>query len=146
MVKGSFLIHETETETAAHRFYDAFRPGNSGALTAVVSPEWVDHTLPPGRSPGVAGMQQALQQLHHLLPDLQTTIVKMLVKDDLASVHILFEGTHEGVFLGAQPTHRRIRFIAFDLHRVSEGKIVESWHLEDNLSLLMQIGVLPSLG
>jgi predicted ester cyclase len=140
------LTDRTETEAAARRFYAAFKPGNVSALHDAVAPDWVDNTLPPGRAPGVAGMEQALQQLHGLLPDLETRIVKMLTQDDLISLHILFEGTQEGAFLGKPPTHRRLRFIAFDLHRVAAGRIVESWHLEDNLSLLIQAGVLPPLG
>jgi predicted ester cyclase len=140
------LTDETETKAAARCFYAAFKPGNVAALRSAVAPDWVDNTLPAGRAPGVAGMEQALLQLHGVLPDLETRIVKMLVQDDLISLHILFEGTHEGEFLGKPPTHRRLRFIAFDLHRIANGRIIESWHLEDNLSLLIQTGVLPPLG
>jgi predicted ester cyclase len=91
-------------------------------------------------------MQQALQQLHGLLPDLETEIVQMISSGDLVSVHLVFSGTHEGAFLGKPASHRRIRFIAFDMHRVADNRITESWHLEDNLGLLVQIGVIPPLG
>lgn len=129
-------------EAVVQRFYEAFRPGHADSLGEVLLPGWVDNTLPPGRLPGLAGMQQALHQLHGLLPDLQTEIVKMISSGDLVSVHLIFRGTHEGTFLGAAPSHREIRFIAFDLHRVEGDRIAESWHLEDNLGLLIQIGVI----
>jgi hypothetical protein len=32
------------------------------------------------------------------------------------------------------------------IHNIEDGSIVESWHLEDNLSLLIQIGAIPPLG
>lgn len=91
-------------------------------------------------------MQAALKRLHVLLPDLTVTIVKIIVSADTAAVHILFTGTHEGELFGKPATHRPIRFIAFDMHRVAENMIAESWHLEDNLELLTQIGLIPPLG
>lgn len=128
------------------RFYKAFQPGNTDILHDALAPDWTDHTLPPGRPPGVAGMQQALHQLHGLLPDLKTEVIRIISEGDLVSVHLVFTGTHEGAFMGAAPTGKTIRFIAFDLHHVKGDRIAESWHLEDNLGLLVQIGVIPPLG
>src|SRR5882762_605589 len=34
-----------------------------------------------------------------------------------------------------------VRFFAIDILRIRNGKIVEDWHLEDNLTLLQQLGV-----
>ena len=82
-------------------------------------------------------MQQALHPLHGLLPDLENKIIQTISSADIVSVHLVFSGTQEGAFLGAPPSHRAIRFIAFDMHRVAGDHIVESWHLEDNLSLLL---------
>ncbi|MGF6759382.1 putative SnoaL-like aldol condensation-catalyzing enzyme [Paraburkholderia sp. GAS42] len=33
-------------------------------------------------------------------------------------------------------------FQAFDLYRVKDGRIVENWHLEGNLTLQKQLGVI----
>ena len=90
-------------------------------------------------------MQAALAQLHHLLPDLDLTVIKMMVSGDMAAIHLVFTGTHMGDLLEMPATHRPIRFIAFDMHRVSGDLIVESWHLEDNFALLTQIGMIPNL-
>jgi predicted ester cyclase len=35
-----------------------------------------------------------------------------------------------------------VEFQALDLHRVKNGRIVENWHLEDNLTLLKQLGAI----
>jgi predicted ester cyclase len=133
----------TAAEAVVERFYQAFRPGCVDSLPDALRADWVDNTLPPGRAPGIEGMRQALHQLHGLLPDLQTEKIRMISSGDMVAVHLVFSGTHLGAFLGAPPSHRTIRFIAFDMHRVAGDRIAESWHLEDNLSLLMQIGVIP---
>lgn len=134
------------TADTIHRFYAAFAPGHAADLAQSVSPNWVDHTLPPGRNPGLPGMIEALDNLHRLMPDLKTEIVKLLIDGDHASVHVRFSGTHGGEFLGIPPSHRPLMFLAFDIHHIVDGRIVESWHLEDNLSLLVQLGAIPPLG
>jgi predicted ester cyclase len=53
----------------------------------------------------------------------------------------LFTGTHKGEFMGHAPTGKPVTFFAIDILRIRGGKIVEDWHLEDNLTLLEQLGV-----
>jgi predicted ester cyclase len=35
---------------------------------------------------------------------------------------------------------REISFRAVDIYRVQDGQISDNWHLEDNLSLMQQLG------
>jgi predicted ester cyclase len=43
----------------------------------------------------------------------------------------------------SRPLHgQTVDFQAFDLYRVADGRIVENWHLEDNLTLLKQLGAI----
>ena len=37
-------------------------------------------------------------------------------------------------------TGQPIQFMAIDIHRLQDGQIVETWHIEDFLSVLFQIG------
>lgn len=127
-------------------FYEAFDTGDVQSLDHCISPLWVDNTLPPGRHPGREGMKQAILALRGAVPDLHCSVETVLSSGDMASVRIVFSGTHTGAFLGAPPTGNPIRFLAFDMHHIADGKIVESWHLEDNLSVLQQMGILPALG
>jgi predicted ester cyclase len=41
----------------------------------------------------------------------------------------------------AQGKGEVIDFIATDIHRIVNGRIAENWHLEDNLTLLQQLGL-----
>jgi predicted ester cyclase len=56
-----------------------------------------------------------------------------------------FRGHFSGSFGGRQGDGRAIDFIATDIYRIdAEGRIAENWHLEDNLTLLQQLGVVAS--
>ena len=54
--------------------------------------------------------------------------------------HLHFTGHFTGSFVGKAGEGQRVDFIATDIYRVSDGRIAEDWHLEDNLTFLQQIG------
>jgi len=35
-----------------------------------------------------------------------------------------------------------IDFIATDIYRIADGRIAENWHIEDNLTLFQQLGLI----
>ena len=75
------------------------------------------------------------------LPDLTATEQGMVAEGDTVAVHYVVEATHQGDVLGIPATGRRIRWDAFDVYRVSNGKIVEEWAGDDLLAVLVGMGV-----
>lgn len=65
----------------------------------------------------------------------------MIVAGDRVVTHLRFSGHFTGTLMGRQGQGQAIEFIATDIYRVKNGRIVENWHLEDNLSLLQQAGL-----
>ena len=53
-------------------------------------------------------------------------------------------GTHTGELMGIAPTKKRVKVAGIWVHRISAGRIVESWNIWDTLGLLQQLGVVPS--
>lgn len=54
--------------------------------------------------------------------------------------------THVGAFQGIPPTERQAELSSTDVYRIVDGKFVEQWPEFNLLSLLQQLGVLPSHG
>lgn len=127
-------------------FYQAFATGNVAALDGVFAPDWQDNTLPPGRAPGLEGLKDAVLFTRQVIPDVAATLEDVRVDGDVIVVRITFAGTNTGGWPGIGPTGAPVRFLAFDMHRVAAGRITESWHLEDNLALLIQVGAVPPPG
>jgi predicted ester cyclase len=75
------------------------------------------------------------------VPDLHCTIEDLLVSGDKITTRLTFTGTHTGQFMGHPATGKTVRFLAIDILRIRGGRIVEDWHLEDNLTLLEQLGI-----
>jgi predicted ester cyclase len=142
IVAGS--IPETQRAAAvraARAFYEFWNTGDEDLLGQALAPNFTDHTLPLGRPQGPQGPGVASRQFRAAVPDLEVIVEKMIVADDYVTVHMRFSGHFTGKFGPAQGAGQPIAFIATDLLRIEGGRIADNWHIEDNLTLLRQMGV-----
>jgi len=128
---------------AARRYAAFWNTGDAQFARQALSPVFVDRTLPAGRPQGVDGPLQASEGFRKAVPDLSAEVQDMTVAGDRVAVHLRFRGHFTGVFGQLQGKGQAIDFQAHDLYRIQDGRIAENWHLEDNLSLMQQLGVLP---
>ena len=108
-----------------------------------IAPDFTDHTLPPGRPQGPAGPAAAAKAFLGAVPDLDVAVVQRLVVGDRVVSHLRFTGHFTGKFMGRSGKGQPIDFIATDILRVRGGRITDNWHLEDNLTFMRQVGLLP---
>jgi predicted ester cyclase len=129
------------TVNAAKGFYQFWNIGDEALLKAAISPDFTDHTLPPGRPQGPDGPAFASKTFRAAVPDLSVEVRKMIVAGDYVTVHMDFRGRFTGTFGKTKGQGQAIDFIATDLLKVTNGRITDNWHIEDNLTLLKQMGV-----
>lgn len=127
---------------AARRYAAFWHTGDARYAAAALAPDFIDRTLPAGRSQGTAGPIEASHAFRAAVPDLTAEIDDMVVAGDRAAVHLHFRGHFTGRFGEQVGTGQAVDFQAFDLYRVAEGRIAENWHLEDNLTVLKQLGAI----
>ncbi len=75
-------------------------------------------------------------------PDMRMEVIDLIAEGDRVVGRFTCTATHLGAWLGHPPTGRR--FDAIDevsFFRFREGRIVESWAIEDNLTRLEQLGL-----
>jgi predicted ester cyclase len=82
----------------------------------------------------------ASRQFRGAVPDLSVVVEKMVVAGDYVTVHMHFTGHFTGKFGDTTGKGQPIAFIATDLLKVENGRITDNWHIEDNLTLLKQMG------
>ncbi|GGP20693.1 ester cyclase [Silvimonas iriomotensis] len=126
---------------AARRYAAFWNTGDTRYADAALSADFIDRTLPAGRVQGPQGPRQASAGFRAAVPDLTAEMDDVVVSQDRVSVHLHFKGHFTGHFGNVQGSGQPIDFQAFDLYRVADGRIVENWHLEDNLTLLQQMGI-----
>jgi len=125
-------------------FYGFWTNGSQALLDAAISPDFIDHMLPSGRPQGPKGPAAASKAFLAAVPDLKVEVVQRIVVRDRVVSHLRFTGHFTGRFLETQGKGQPVDFIATDILQIRGGKITDNWHLEDNLTFLKQIGVIPS--
>jgi steroid delta-isomerase-like uncharacterized protein len=91
------------------------------------------------------GLKEVLRAFLTGCPDLQITIDQLLAEGDTVTKRWTYHATHTGDLAGLPPTGRRIMMSGLELFRLADGKIVECWLGYDNLSLMQQLGVIPTV-
>jgi predicted ester cyclase len=79
-------------------------------------------------------------------PDVVSTIEDIIAEGDKVVAHWRSRATHEGNYMGIAPTGNRVEFTGISVYRIEEGKIAQSWTVENQLGLKQQIGAIPELG
>lgn len=76
-------------------------------------------------------------------PDLQVKILELIAEGDLVMARCEATGTQKGEMMGIAPTGKVGKVAHWTINRFNaEGKIIESWNLNDNLSMMRQLGAI----
>lgn len=139
---------EEANVAAIKRFYDeVMGKGNLKAIDELVADDFVEHYAPDPRIPAnKAGLHQMMGMFRTAFPDLQITIEDIIAKGDKVWVYTTMRGTNKGEFMGMPATGKKIEVKGVDILRFVNGKAVEHWGLNDDYSMMVQLGVIPPPG
>lgn len=127
---------------AARRYAGFWNNGDPALARGALAPAFADRTLPAGRAQGLNGPLQASKTMRQAIPDLSCEVEQLILAGDRAVVHLRFRGHFSGRFGDLQGQGQAIDFVATDIYRIGRDRIDENWHIEDNVVLLGQMGVI----
>lgn len=122
-------------------WYEAFTRKDPALLDRILSESWVDIPAPPDQPTGPRGAKPLLAQLTTTFPDLNLRIEDILQDGDKVVVRATMAGTQREPFMGFPAKNRTMSIQVVDIHEVKDGKIVRTWHTEDWMTGLRQLGV-----
>jgi predicted ester cyclase len=132
---------------AVQRFWDGFNTHNLNVWDEVCSASFVNHDPGlPTPDADLPTLKQTIGALKAAFPDLQSSEDDLVAVGDRVAVRRTLHGTHQGEFMGIQPTGKEVTLGGIWLARFRDGKFDEQWVYFDALGLLREIGVvtLPS--
>jgi predicted ester cyclase len=139
-----------EHRAFAGRYMDAinhaFATGDTAALAACFAPGYVEHVREQGPDRGLGGLLAFVQAIRAAVPDARGVAEDVLVDGDRVMIRHAHYGTQQGPFMGLPPTGARLDFPGVEIFRLADGRIAESWHIDDNVRLMQQLGALPPPG
>lgn len=102
--------------------------GNRALFDALMAPDFINHTAPPGAPNGPEGMWTTFEHvLRPALGGLTVDIHEQLCDGDKVTTRKTIRGTHTGTFAGIPATGRAVAIDAIDIVRVRDGRYVEHW-------------------
>ncbi len=101
-----------------------------------------------GQKLDAEGVVAAIEMLRTAFPDYHSTTEELIVQDDWAVARWTTRGTHLGDLSSAlstiRPIGKKVEYSGVSFVRVAGGKVVEFLAMSDNLTLMQQLGVIPS--
>jgi predicted ester cyclase len=89
-------------------------------------------------------VKRLFAEFRSAFPDWHEEIDELVAEGNTVVGRFRCSGTHQGEFLGAPPTGKRMEVDEVFFLRVENGKFVYFWGLEDSLSRMRQLGLIPS--
>jgi len=126
-----------ENKALIRRFFNAIESGSLHVLDEIVAEDYDDHLA--GQTPGREGVKKYFAGLRPAFSDLTLPISAIVAEDDCVAVLNSVRGTHNGEFIGLEPTGRRIDAMAFQLYRIENGQLAEHWEVADYALLMRQL-------
>eukprot|EP00441_Pelagodinium_beii_P035250 CAMPEP_0197632822 /NCGR_PEP_ID=MMETSP1338-20131121/9384_1 /TAXON_ID=43686 ORGANISM="Pelagodinium beii, Strain RCC1491" /NCGR_SAMPLE_ID=MMETSP1338 /ASSEMBLY_ACC=CAM_ASM_000754 /LENGTH=359 /DNA_ID=CAMNT_0043204393 /DNA_START=61 /DNA_END=1136 /DNA_ORIENTATION=+ len=137
---GKQITKEEMPECMKTLYHKGFNGGDpsldlAGAKSALHD-DWISHPSPDGKDgPGAEGWLKSLPFLHAMKSKFETVgVLQVPCENGMEKyVHVSsYTGSTDGKFLGLDlPAAKDFNVMAIDIHLVGEGKIKESWHIED---------------
>lgn len=130
-----------ENKEIARRFAQEFvNESNYDTGEEFLAEDIVDYT-PLGETTGRDAVVETTKELRTAFPDFVVTPEDIVAEGNTVAIRMIQRGTHEGVFMGNEPTGNSFEIEAMAFLRLEGGKIVERRVRPDVLGLLRQLGI-----
>lgn len=111
-----------------------------GLIDELYADDAVEHD-PMGDHRGHAAIRESFETVLDAFPDITATVEDIVAENDRVAMRVTLRGTHEGGFMGIDPTGKPFEVGNMVFTRVEDGKIAERWVQPDMLGMLQQLGV-----
>ena len=134
---------QDDNKAIIRRYREIHNSNNLSGLDAIVAKDVISHNLLPGLPPGLEGGKMAHQAFLETAPDIKTKTEYLVADGDKVVEWYTASGTNTGPFMGMPPTGKPWEIATVILYRLANGKIVETWGLNDQFGFMQQLGLIP---
>lgn len=111
---------------------------------------WNGHDLEKARD--YLGGDQIDENIEHVkqfltaFPDVHITIDDLIAEGDKVVARLRASATNTGPFAGQPPTGKKVQIQSIRIYRIADGKIIDTWAMQNRLELMEQLGLVQSAG
>lgn len=133
----SMTIANARKKVLARKFLQFVSLGDVKSISGIISDDWIMHGALPNMPRGKEGIRRLFKSFGHI--EQVWRIKDMIAEDDKVVVRAVNTCMQES-FHGVPAADRTQIFSAMFIHKITNGKIVETWRNADDLGRLLQLG------
>lgn len=144
-------MSEVNKDLVRRHFQQIWNVRNLDACDEMMAVDFVEHapapfaTNAPGRVNGPEAMRETVRWLTKQFPDIHFGVESIVADGDLVVARVISEGTNTGRLNGVlPPSGKAFRAVQCHWFRVQNGKLAEHWAVRDDLTAMLQLGVVTS--
>lgn len=123
---------------------EAFNEGDLAVLDEILAEDYIGHTSTRAEDlQGRGAIKEYIEGTRSAFPDIELDLEHLVADGEMVASHWTATGTHEGELMGIEPTGNSYEAAGMEITRVEAGRIVEHWHVGDELGMLQQLGIVP---
>lgn len=142
---------EANKALVRRHFEETFNQRHLASCEVLFAHDFIEHAaapfsaMTPGLVDGPQHMRDTVEWLVAQFPDLQMRVDQVVAEGDLVVARVRSTGTNLGPINGVvPPTGRRFDSYACHWFRVTDGKLSEHWAVRDDLTSMIQVGVIAA--
>jgi steroid delta-isomerase-like uncharacterized protein len=135
-------LQEENKAIAKRAFEEILSQGRFEVAEQLYAKDFVNHGI--HRDATLEEDQAALKGWHQAFPDGVIVPKKLIAEGDLVTIYWVARGTNTGTGNGLPATGRKAELAGITIWRIVDGKIKEEWSAFDQLSMMRQLGLLPT--
>ena len=142
---GSLLassLQEQNKAIARRAFEEILSRGRLELAQQFYAKDFVNHGI--HRDASLEEDQAALKGWHQAFSDVAIVPEKLIAEGDLVVVYWIARGTNTGTGNGLPATGKKAELAGITIWRIVDGRIKEEWSAFDQLSMMQQLGLLPT--
>jgi len=135
-------LQEQNKAIAKRAFEEILSQGRFELAEELYAKDFINHGI--HSSANLEEDQAALKGWHQAFPDVVIVPEKLIAENDLVTIYWIARGTNTGTGNGLPATGKKAELAGITIWRIVDGKIKEEWSAFDQLSMMQQLGLLPT--
>ena len=135
-------LQEQNKAVAKRAFDEILSRGRFELAEELYAKDFVNHGI--HRDASLEEDQAALKGWHQAFSDVAIVPEKLIAEGDLVVVYWIARGTNTGTGNGLPATGKKAELAGITIWRIVDNKIKEEWSAFDQLSMMQQLGLLPT--
>jgi steroid delta-isomerase-like uncharacterized protein len=145
LIAGSLFassLQEQNKDIAKRAFEEVLSQGRFELADKLYAKDFINHGI--HSTANLEEDQAALKGWHQAFPDIVIVPEKLIAEGDLVTIYWIARGTNTGTGNGLPATGKKAELPGITIWRIVDGKIKDEWSAFDQLSMMQQLGLLPT--